>query len=275
MPHRSAACLASIAALVAASPALAAPLFERIAAFPVAQNLPEGTDPDTPTSAEIIAASGDGMTLIYSDSPNNAVGFVDITDAAAPAPLGSLAFDGEPTAVSVRDATAFVGVNTSPSFTEPSGRLAAVDIAGRAETASCDLGGQPDSVAVAPDGSFVAVAIENERDEEAGDGGLPQMPAGHVAIVPIADGALQGDAPDRGRRDRSRRGAPEDPEPELVASTPRATSPLRFRRTTTSRLRRRGALALPAGAADLEGRRRDRGRRPRLHRERDRHPARA
>ena len=75
------------------------------------------------------------------------------------------------------------------SFTEPSGRLAAVDLATRAETASCDLGGQPNSVALAPDGSFVTVAIENERDEEVNDGALPQLPAGWVAIVPLADGA--------------------------------------------------------------------------------------
>jgi hypothetical protein len=44
--------------------------------------------------------------------------------------------------------------------------------------AECDLGGQPDSVARAKDGSFLAVAIENERDEEVNDGDLPQMPGG-------------------------------------------------------------------------------------------------
>ena len=33
--------------------------------------------------------------------------------------------------------------------------------------AEIDLGGQPDSVAVSPDNSFAAIAIENERDEEA------------------------------------------------------------------------------------------------------------
>ncbi len=117
------------------------------------------------------------MTLVYSDSPNKAIGFIDIADPAAPAPLGSLGFDGEPTSVSIRGTTAFVGVNTRASFTEPSGRLAAVDLATRAETASCDLGGQPDSLAIAPDGSFIAVAIENERDEEVNDGALPQLPA--------------------------------------------------------------------------------------------------
>ena len=86
MPHAEsrAACLVSVAAMVAATPALAAPFFDRVASFPVARNLPEGTDPATPTSAEIVSASGDGMTLVYSDSPNQAIGFIDITDPAAP-----------------------------------------------------------------------------------------------------------------------------------------------------------------------------------------------
>jgi len=114
---------ASVFALAAAASAAAqAPTenFNRIASFPVALNLPAGADPATVTSAEIVAASGDGMTLVYTDSPNRAVGFIDITDPNAPAPLGSLAFDGEPTAVSILDRTAFVGVNTRASFTEPS-----------------------------------------------------------------------------------------------------------------------------------------------------------
>lgn len=213
----SAAGLVSATALAAALPAVAAPYFDRIAAFPVARNLPDGADPATPTSAEIVAASGDGMTLVYSDSPNRAIGFVDITDPAAPAALGSLAFDGEPTSVAIRGATAFVGINTRESYTAPSGRLAAVDIATRAETASCDLGGQPDSVALAPDGSFAAIAIENERDEDANDGALPQLPAGFVAIVPLTDGA-----PDCAGLVRAELTglagitAPEDPEPEFV-----------------------------------------------------------
>jgi hypothetical protein len=82
---------------------------------------------------------------------------------------------------------------------------------------SCDLGGQPDSVAVAPDGSFVAVAIENERDEDAGDGRVGQMPGGFVAIVPLSDGAMECDgmivADVTGLADI----APEDPEPEFVS----------------------------------------------------------
>lgn len=223
-PIGSASVLALVAATtafaqVAATPALAqtpARNFNRIASFPVALNLPEGVDPLTVTSAEIVAASGDGMTLVYTDSPNKAVGFIDITDATSPAPLGNLGFDGEPTSVTILDQTAFVGVNTRASFTEPSGRLAAVDLATRTETASCDLGGQPDSAVVARDGSFVVVAIENERDEDVNDGALPQAPAGYVAIVPLTDGVMDCDAMIRADVTGLAGIAPTDPEPEYV-----------------------------------------------------------
>jgi len=80
-----------------AGSAMAEPLFNRIASFPVALTLPEGADAKTPTSAEIISATPDGMTLIFSDSPNKRIGFIDITDPKAPKPAGSLALDGEPT----------------------------------------------------------------------------------------------------------------------------------------------------------------------------------
>src|SRR3546814_4284762 len=107
------------------------------------------------------------MTLIYSDNPLVAVGFVDIRDPRAPRPAGTLALDGEPTAVSVAGAKALVGVNTSKSYTAPSGHLAVIDIATRKIEARCDLGRQPDSTAVAPDGSFVAVAIRSDEHTSA------------------------------------------------------------------------------------------------------------
>ena len=52
----------------------------------------------------------------------------------------------------------------------------------------CDLGGQPDSVAVSPDGTLAAVAIENERDEDLNDGAMPQLPAGNVQIFSLKNG---------------------------------------------------------------------------------------
>ena len=165
----------------------AAEYFNRIASFPVAQNAPEAAA----TSSEIIAATEDGMTLIYSDSPNGGIGFVDISDAKAPKPAGYLALQGEPTSVTIIGAKAYVGVNTSESYTNPSGKLVVVDIAGQSVDAEYDLGGQPDSVAHNDAGTLVAIAIENERDEEAGDGDLPQMPAGFVVVFDVAAKTLK------------------------------------------------------------------------------------
>ena len=205
---------ASVLALLA-SPALA-DSFNRIASFPVIANMAEGEDTARESSAEIISVSEDGMTLIYTDSPLGVVGLIDITDPAAPKPLGNVSLNGEPTTAHIIGGRAFVGVNTSESHTDPSGRLAVVDLESRSEIASCDLGGQPDSVAVAPDGSFLAVAIENERDEELGDGGLPQMPAGFVVRLPIADGNVDCDALERIDVTGLAAVGTEDPEPEFV-----------------------------------------------------------
>lgn len=49
-----------------------------------------------------------------------------------------------------------------------------------------DLGGQPDSIAVSPDGNYAVIAIENERDEDLGDGVLPQLPGGWVSVLDIS-----------------------------------------------------------------------------------------
>jgi len=205
--------LTSALALFAASPSFADMAFNRVASFPVASNMAE--DMGRESSAEIISATEDGMTLFYTDSPLGVLGVIDITDPAAPAPLGNIALGGEPTAVSVKGATAFVAVNTSENYTAPSGFLTSYAADG-SQGAICDLGGQPDSTAIAPDGSFIAVAIENERDEDLGDGRVGQMPGGTLAIVD-----LDGEALDCGSiRFADLTGiaeiAPEDPEPEFV-----------------------------------------------------------
>ncbi len=200
-----------------AGAALADMTFNRIASFPVASNLPAEVDPATETSAEIIAASPDGSMLVYSDSPLGAIGMIDIADPASPAPAGVVPIDGEPTAVTVVGAVVLVGVNTSASYTEPTGRLDAVAIDGGEIVASCDLPGQPDSVGAAPDGAFLAVAIENERDEDLNDGVIPQLPGGSLVLVDLGeDGTPDCDT----LRNVDLAGlaeiAPEDPEPEFV-----------------------------------------------------------
>lgn len=206
----------SALALVAATPALSEPVFNRIASFATPQNMAEGEDHARPTSAEIITATEDGMTLIYSDSPLGVIGLVDIADPKAPKPMGNIDMGGEPTTAQVIGGMAFVGVNTSESYTAPSGKLVSVDLASKAVMAECDLGGQPDSVARAKDGSFVAVAIENERDEDLNDGDLPQMPAGYVVKLPLKDGAV--DCANAQKIDVTGLAgiAPEDPEPEFI-----------------------------------------------------------
>ena len=157
--------------------------FNRVASFAVCSQVGSSCESDDTTAAEIVAASGDGMTLIYSNSPKGEIGFVDITNPAAPVALGHLDMGGEPTSVTVLGGYALVAVNTSADYVNTSGKLAVVDIATRTMVREIALPGQPDSVAVSKDGKYVAVVIENERDENLGDGAPPQAPAGSLVIV--------------------------------------------------------------------------------------------
>lgn len=216
-PRHSLTLLAS-AMLIAApgSRAAASNYFGRIASFPVASNLPSDLAEDTATSAEIITASEDGQTLVYSDSPLGGIGFIDISDPGKPVAAGFLSMGGEPTSVVMAGAHAWVGVNTSTSFVEPSGKLVMVDVATRRVLAECDLGGQPDSVARSADGSLLAVAIENERNEDLNDGALPQLPAGFVSILPLEAGIPDCTALRQVTLTGMDMEGSEDPEPEFV-----------------------------------------------------------
>lgn len=173
------------------------------------------------TVSEIVAATKDGTTLVYTDSPLEQVGFVDITDPANPLPAGTVALDGEPTSVDVLgNDYALVAINTSDDYVNTGGALVVIDIATRTIVGSVDLGGQPDSVKISPDEKYVAVVIENERDEDIEvdgvEGGLPQLPAGYLVIVDI-DGTNPADWT---RRDVDLTGlaayGTDDPEPEFV-----------------------------------------------------------
>ncbi len=208
--------LTSALAIAAALPAAAEMTFNRVSSFATPLNMAEGEDTTRASSAEIITASEDGMTLVYTDSPLGVIGLVDITDPAAPKPLGNIEMGGEPTTAHILGGKAFAAVNTSESFTNPSGKLVTVDLATKAVVAECDLGGQPDSVAVAKDGSFLAVAIENERDEDVNDGAIPQMPAGFVVKLPVKDGAVDCAALQKIEVTGLAEVAGDDPEPEFI-----------------------------------------------------------
>ena len=190
-------------------------VFNRVSSFLVCSQIDPDCDDDTETAAEIVAASVDGNTLIYTDSPLEVVGFVDITNPSAPGASGTLALDGEPTSVAVAGPYALVAVNTSEDFINTSGKLEVIDIATQSIVRTISLGGQPDAIAVSPDGDYAAVAIENERDEDLGEGVPPQLPAGFVVVVDIS-GAVgdwsTSEVPLVGVPDLF----PEDPEPEFV-----------------------------------------------------------
>ncbi|MFN3642009.1 MAG: esterase-like activity of phytase family protein [Gemmobacter sp.] len=206
----------SALAIAAAAPAMAEKHFNRIATFPVIANMAAGEDTGRESSAEIVSASEDGMTLVYSDSPLGVIGLIDITDPRAPRPLGNIDMGGEPTTAVFIGNRIFAGVNTSESFVNPSGKLVTVDAATRSILAECDLGGQPDAVAKAPDGSFIAVAIENERDEGLNKGDMPQLPAGFVVKLPVSDGTVDCAAKQVIDLTGLAEVVPEDPEPEYV-----------------------------------------------------------
>lgn len=206
----------SIAAMLMAGSAAAERNFNRIASFPVVQTLPEGADISKPTSAEIITATPDGLTLIFSDSPGKRIGFIDITDPKQPKGAGSVSLEGEPTSVAAIGTRVLVALNTSKSKAEPSGSLLVIDTTAKTIAATCDLGGQPDSVAISPDGSIAAIAIENERDEDLNDGELPQLPAGNVQIFKLKDGVPDCDSKITAQVTGLAALAGEDPEPEFV-----------------------------------------------------------
>ena len=186
--------------------------FSRIATFPVFLN----TDISLETVAEIVAATSDGNMLVYTDSETENIGFVDITDPARPQAMGVLAVGGEPTSVALFGNHALVAVNTSPSFSAPSGKLVVVDVSMKTIITTIDLNGQPDSISISPDKRYAAIAIENERDEDMGDGRPPQAPAGFLAIID-----LDGEPGEWTVREVSMAGLSgmlyaEDPEPEYV-----------------------------------------------------------
>lgn len=207
----------SVAALIAAAPAMAEMNFNRIASFATPANMAEGEDLQRETSAEIIAASADGMTLVYTDSPLKSIGLIDIKNPKAPKPLGNVALDGEPTSVTIIGNAAFVAVNTSESYTKPSGLLKVIDLTSKVELARCELGGQPDSIAASKDGEFVVIAIENERDEDLNDGELPQLPAGNLVKFTVSDGNISCGSRQVIELTGLAQVAPTDPEPEFVS----------------------------------------------------------
>jgi hypothetical protein len=201
--------------------------WQRSATYPVYLNRPSGEAATAASVAEISDVSADGKTLIYTDALGKRIGFLDITDPSTPVGAGTLSLaelgdsDDQPTSVAVSGDYVLVVVDTSTSFTSPTGRLDVIRITDRTRVKSIDLGGQPDSIDISPDGAWGAIAIENERDETANSGNLPQAPAGFVQIIDLASGAQNATVTplELPQETLSAAGVtePSDPEPEYVA----------------------------------------------------------
>ncbi|HYE75907.1 MAG TPA: hypothetical protein VEF04_21360, partial [Blastocatellia bacterium] len=178
-------------------------IFQRIATFDV-----------NGAASEIVAATPDGLTLVYTNAVDKKVGFVDILNPAKPVEVATLAVNGEPTSVAItRDGKwALVTVDAAAGSND---FLLVFAMSDRSLNATIPLGGQPDSIAVSPTNRYAAIAIENERDESLNSGRMPQGPAGFVTIVD-----LNGDPTQWTTRNVSLLGLsarfPTDPEPEFV-----------------------------------------------------------
>jgi hypothetical protein len=141
---------------------------------------------------EIIDATVNGKQLVYTDADKGEIGFVDISDPAHHKGQGTVYVGGKPTSLVVLDPLVPVGVNTSESYADPSGKLVVVHRNTRQIVAIHELGGQPDSLALAPDRKRAAIVIENERNGELDDGIIPQLPSGKLLIVDLHGAANKG-----------------------------------------------------------------------------------
>jgi len=166
--------------------------------------------PVTGLVAEIIAASPDGKTVVYTDSEARQFGWVDISNPASPRALGTYPAKQEPTSVAVtkNGKWALGVVNDVP------GRLDILDMKTRQLQREITFPGQPDCIVVSKDGRFAAIAIENQRDDE--EIAMPNLPAGYLLIVD-----LKGEPRNWSTRRVELTGLkvrfPTDPEPEYVA----------------------------------------------------------
>lgn len=208
--------LASVLTLPITALAQEQQFFHRIATIEAVRMLPPDRGRNVRSIAEIVAAAQDGTLLIHVDGEQRGLGFVDIADPAAPRPAGFLAVDGEPNSVAALGGRAFAVVDTSASKDAPSGHVAVVDIAARRIEGRCELGGQPDATVVTPDGRFLVVVIENERDERRDNGRIPQLPPGNLTIIPILSTGLDCAGLRRVELTGLAEIAPTDPEPEFV-----------------------------------------------------------
>ena len=149
--------------------------------------------------AEIVAATPDGMTLVYTSSDRGVIGLVDIADPARPQVIQTvdvrLGGVGEPTSVAITPdgRYAVVAVRMDDDVDNPRrGLLRVYDIrqprAAR-HVRDYTVGIGPDSLALHGRGKTLraVVAIEDEETNAKGDATLPGKRPGSIDIVGLQD----------------------------------------------------------------------------------------
>lgn len=149
--------------------------------------------------AEIVAATANGMTLLYTSADSGTVGVVDITDPSKPKSLASIDVKikgiGEPTSVAVspdsRYAIVAVRMGDDVKNAIP-GLLRIFDIANPADVKfvkDITVGIGPDSIALVGQGTTLraVVAIEDEETKENGDATIPGVRPGRIDVVGLED----------------------------------------------------------------------------------------
>jgi hypothetical protein len=168
--------------------AQSAPMFQRIATFPAISNHDPAKAENQKSVAEIVAVSEDGRLLAYTDSAQKGLGMVDISQPDRPKAGGFVKLAGEPTSVVITHGFALVAVDRTEDFAQPAGELAVVDLRRRTVVTTCNLQGQPDSLALDARTRHLVVVLENQRDEKFQKGALPQLPGGSLNIIPLQRG---------------------------------------------------------------------------------------
>lgn len=188
--------------------------------------------------AEIVTATPNGLTLLYTSADAGALGLVDITDPARPVSLPRvdvrLGGVGEPTSVAISPdgRYAVVALRLDDDVTNPRrGFLRVYDVRNpRAVMHVKDLsvGIGPDSLALAGSGKTLraVIAIEDEETDAKGDATLGGQRPGRIDVVGLQD--LYGGA-SSGLQSIELVGAlqalpgalyPADPQPEFVSLSP-------------------------------------------------------
>ena len=174
----------------------------------------------TRTSAEIVSATPDGETLVYTDATNGTVGIVDISDPAHPTQTHTIPTGGSPTSVAVTPdgLYALVAVKVQAygegedltTLPDPvPGRLLLISLVNPAGAPVVyqfpngpggAIGYQPDSVALTTVGGvlYAVVALENEPIVVVEDGldlvYLAPEPAGVSPCPTVAPFEFDGDS---------------------------------------------------------------------------------